>query len=252
MGARFFVLGVGAAIGVAGLLIPACGADVSAVTGGAGTGGAIGTGGAGGTMGSSGDAGSPATSSTGTGVVIDGGLDAGTGGADAGTGGDDAGTTDAGPTCPSFGDTCTTCASMDCGSAYCACYGNLQCLQLEQCFQGCAPGNTGCFQTCLTAHKDGISSAYLLGDCAATACPTACPTAGMPLSACQRCAFVSCQVQMNDCYADAECLALFACIKPCGGDMTCIQQCEAAHPGGLQDVQAVSFCAKNFCPTVCP
>jgi hypothetical protein len=231
-------------------LVPGCGSSVTTTTTGSGghggssyvstadgapgTGGSFSTGDAGGLP----DGGVIDASTTGVGGgVVDGGPI-------------DASPVDSGPACPSSGDACTMCLSTGCPSAYCACYGNLDCGALFQCFKTCMPGDSACVQACDTAHQNGISAAALLSDCAAAKCPAACPGT-QALTPCQQCLYSKCDVQMNTCGANPECVALFACAKPCNGDMACVSQCEAAHPNGLSDATKVYACSKVGCAGIC-
>jgi hypothetical protein len=158
--------------------------------------------------------------------------------------------TGTGVMCPDTGTACTKCLSQACAPTYCSCYGNLDCSALFECWKTCSPGDTACAQSCESAHQDGISSAFLLSDCAASSCATDCPgTEALP--ACQKCLFESCDVQMNACVANPECTALFTCAKACNGDMTCVQQCATDHPNGVQDATKVNTCAKVSCTSVC-
>ncbi len=210
------------------------GTSTSTSGGGGGTGGA-GVGGA--AVGGSGGG----STSTGTSTTTGAGGAGGGGGMGAG----------GGPSCPGLGDACTDCTAAQCPATYCACYGNLECSALLQCLQGCAPNDPMCGQTCLTAHEDGISAAFLLGDCAATTCSASCPNATNALTPCQQCLYGSCDIQMNACIANPECTALVSCYQACGANMACQQQCATQHPQGLADAGAVSNCAQASCSNTC-
>lgn len=212
-------------------LIAACGSDVATETGSTTSSSSTTS------TGSS----SSSTSSSGAGGIGGAGGSGGVGNA-GGSGG-------AEPVCPSGTDACTTCLSMQCASPYCVCYGDLACGALLKCTSACA-GDAACVQGCFTSHPSAISEALLLGDCAAAQCPAACPKAEA-LSPCQACSFTKCPNAANTCLANAECQALLACAKPCNGDQTCIESCGAAHPSGYMDAQALSFCVKNNCSSVC-
>jgi hypothetical protein len=159
---------------------------------------------------------------------------------------------DGGPTCPSLGDPCTECLSTSCASLYCSCYGNLACDELTQCVGGCATGDTTCLQTCLTAHKDGISAAYLLSNCSNQACVPACPNNGVMFNTCQVCLFSECVTEMNNCVADPECIPLIACWNGCAGSASCISQCSTTYAAGVNDGDAVAVCSGASCQGSCP
>ncbi len=108
-----------------------------------------------------------------------------------------------------------------------------------------------CRRACLTKNQNGISAALILGDCAATSCSMECP-GSQKLTPCQHCLYSKCDIQMNQCVANPECDALFACVGMCmPGDMACRQACGMAHPNGVADAQAVGLCAGASCPNEC-
>lgn len=212
------------------------GTSTSTSTGGGGAGGA-------GSGGSGGGSTSTGTTTTGAGGAGGGGGMGAGGGGGTGAGG--------GPSCPGLGDPCTDCTAAQCPATYCACYGNLECSALLQCLQACPPNDAGCGQTCLTAHENGISAAFLLGDCAATTCSASCPNANNALTPCQQCLYGACDIQMNACIANPECTAVISCYQACAGNMACQQQCTAQHPQGVADAQAVNSCAQASCSNAC-
>jgi hypothetical protein len=116
----------------------------------------------------------------------------------------------------------------------------------------CAAGNTTCLQTCLTAHKDGISAAYLLADCSNQKCEPACPANPVTLNACQQCLFGQCVTEMNNCLADPTCLTLLGCWGMCNGNATCIQTCSTTYAASVNDAQAVVACSGASCQGICP
>jgi hypothetical protein len=234
-----------------GAALPACGSSVSSETSSTATasGGSGGTSSSSSTVGNGGNAGSGGIGGAG-GQGAAGGAGGGLGGTGGAGGGGGTGGAGGGPMCPGLGDPCTDCMATQCPDTYCACYGNIDCGGLVQCFQTCAQGDQACFEACFTAHEDGISAAYLLGDCGAMACAAACPNS-QPLTPCRRCLFESCDIQMNGCYANPDCLALFGCFQGCAGDMACNQQCVMAHLVGWQDAQPVIMCQQALCSADC-
>jgi hypothetical protein len=144
------------------------------------------------------------------------------------------------------------CLSTSGASLYCSCYGNLACDELSQCTGMCAAGDATCLQTCLTAHKDGISAAYLLASCGNQNCVPSCPNNGVMLNACQQCLFSQCVPEMNNCVADPECVPLLGCWGGCNGSSSCISQCSATYPAAVNDGQAVALCSGSSCQGSCP
>lgn len=155
-----------------------------------------------------------------------------------------------GPACEGLGDPCTDCAAAQCPAVYCECAFNPECGLVIQCLQGCM-GDAACAQVCFTAHEDGISDAFLLGNCSATTCSMSCPNAPNPLNDCRKCRFEQCEVESNACLANPECQALIACVGGCNGDPACGMQCAAQHQGGIADAQALRMCATANCSMEC-
>lgn len=152
--------------------------------------------------------------------------------------------------CAGLGDACSDCLFTSCNALYCACYDNATCGALVACTQGCAAGDDGCAQACLTNNQAGISAAALVSDCAATSCPS-CPGVAA-LGPCEKCLFTSCSAQMNKCLANEECGALIQCAQDCApGDDTCLAFCAFEHSGGTDDGQAVSDCLGASCGGQC-
>jgi hypothetical protein len=154
--------------------------------------------------------------------------------------------------CPSLGDACTACLSTTCEDLYCTCYGNPQCGALITCLDPCSPDDESCLQECLTAHRTGISDAFLLSDCGARGCATPCP-GSEAATACEVCLFTSCADDMNRCLANSECSALIQCIADCtSGDDACSQRCALQHAAGIADAQEVGDCSSASCGAQCP
>ncbi|MEZ4302491.1 MAG: hypothetical protein R3B70_46615 [Polyangiaceae bacterium] len=222
----------------------ACGSNVTVHTGGG--------------AGSAGEGGESSTGDIGGGDIAgsagSGGFGAGGSGAGgAGASGGEAGTAGAGggEICPGQGDACTTCMSTECSAVYCTCFDEIHCGGYLGCLGTCAAGDTACQQSCASVHEPGISAAFLVADCAATTCDGSC-NFGQPLTGCQKCLYTDCAPEMNACIADAECLALIACIQQCApGDMACGQACAQAHPDGLPEAQAVRDCRIDNCTDAC-
>jgi hypothetical protein len=200
-----------------------------------------GTGGAGGTAGTASGGGSAT-----------GGAGPGAGGASAGGSGPGSGGSGGSPMlCPSFGDMCTNCLSTSCSQTYCDCHNSPDCVQLALCFNGCTPNDQNCYQSCDTAHANGISPFYLVENCGAAACPSQCAGA-VALTACEVCSFTSCSAETDACLADAGCHAIENCISSCTTD-TCRQACFNGHSqGSVNKGNALVQCALTSCPNTCP
>jgi hypothetical protein len=181
------------------------------------------------------------------GSTANGGSGPGSGGAGPGSGGAGGGSM----TCPGFGDACTTCLSTSCAQTYCNCHGNSDCIQLALCFQQCTVGDQTCYQTCDTAHPNGISDFYLVEGCGAGACNSQCAGA-VALTACQTCTFINCSADSNACLADAGCHAIEDCISMCQTD-ACRQACFTGHSATSQNkALTLDQCALSMCPSSCP
>jgi VDE lipocalin domain len=249
------------ALGAAGIAVvsSACGEDVNVQPAAASTtvtGSGTAAGGSGGeSTGTAGAGGAEMTTSSSSAGGAGGAGGAGVGGS--GTGGvgvGGAGGQGAGggnPGCPGLGDPCTDCMAIQCSPAYCACYGNQDCSELYQCFGTCAPNDAACQQACYTDHEDGISDATLFGHCAATTCDAACEF-GSELTPCQVCLYDDCEPEMNQCIANPDCTAIFACFQGCDpGDPGCPMACFMQYPDGSDDAQSVSQCAQTICAPAC-
>lgn len=156
-----------------------------------------------------------------------------------------------GGACVDFGDACTACEVSACEAEYCACYGQADCGLYAQCVFDCPAGDNACYQVCNTRYPDAITTAVLLNDCAAEACPTEC--AGYPLlelDACERCSYEQCEATMNACLAMPSCTSLLACLSDCT-DTACQDQCYAAHPDALAEGYAVGTCILGQCSAEC-
>lgn len=72
-------------------------------------------------------------------------------------------------------------------------------------------------------------------------------------NACQTCAAQQlCASQIAVCQQSSACLGIDQCVKVCGNDPTCKQQCYANNPSGLAAYDALNrcfFCTQ--CPTDC-
>jgi hypothetical protein len=233
--------------------IAACGSDISQNpaggnggndTNGAGANGAGANGGNG--TGANGTGGSGDTGGGGAGSGASGGSTSnGGGGSGSGTGGGGGGSA-----CAPLPDACTPCLFNQCNTLYCECFDNPACLGLALCFQQCGPGNPGCQQTCVENNSDGITDAFLLGDCGNASCGS-CP-AFPPLTPCSECLFQSCETQMNDCLADAQCSAAVTCVEQCGGPTPqCIAQCNPQDPNSQLLAADVVQCGGPACSNVC-
>ncbi|XXX77738.1 hypothetical protein WMF30_03050 [Sorangium sp. So ce134] len=213
------------------LLAAAC-SSAPGGSGGAGGAGAGGSGGAGGTGagGAGGAGGSGGAGSTATG---------------GGAGGE------AEYACASLGDPCTTCLALRCQESYCACQRSAECAALGNCLLGCAPGEEPCQQTCMTAHREGISDVSLEGGCAAERCGVQCPSRAS-LSPCESCRYARCAAEMNACVADPSCRALVACTDACAaGDADCRETCAMAHESGAPAAAEVRACEGAQCTAEC-
>jgi len=230
--------------GLLSTLVAGCGSDVTddfasaASTSGAGTASSAGGAGAVG--------GAASVSTTGPGAGPGSGGAGASGVGPGGAGGEGGGG------CASLGDPCTDCLSSQCQAVYCNCLSNAQCGALVQCFGQCMMGDQACNQACLTAHEDGISDAYVLGDCSGTVCMGSCK-GGNSLKPCGLCLFTKCEPVMNQCLANPDCTALIQCLQACdGSDPTCPSTCAAQFPGGTTDAQAVGTCKNQSCASECP
>jgi hypothetical protein len=236
----WMVLGCGAM--VVTLLPVGCGSDEESLFGNAST---------------TAQSGTTASASTGAGGTGTGGAGVG-GSGGAGTGGEattsttssSSSTGQGGGTCADFGDPCTQCELAECPTEYCGCYDNAECGQLALCIAGCGANDAACKQGCWTDHEGGISDGALLVHCAGTTCAEACPGAE-PLAPCGVCLYGNCPAVMNTCIANAECVALLACLAQCPST-GCENQCYANHPDGLADAADVGECAQAECAAECP
>lgn len=237
---------VGAALALVSVVASGCGSDDDLFGPGggsttSGTGAGTNTGGDGSGAGGSTTTGTGGSTSTGTGGAGQGGASQG-GGSTGGSG------TGGGIGCDGLGDPCSDCAAVECPGLYCNCAGSPPCVSFVVCLSNCAPNDAVCTQSCMTQNEDGISDAFLLGNCSAQQCPAQCPNA-QNLDGCQTCLFAACEVQMNQCLANPECTELLGCIAACDpANLSCPQVCLGMHPGGTADAQAVQTCAGQSCP----
>ncbi|WP_437610323.1 hypothetical protein WMF20_02320 [Sorangium sp. So ce834] len=202
-----------------------------------------------GTGGSGGAGGAGASGSGGAGAGGAGGA-GGSGGASSTAAGGGAGG-EAEYACASLGDPCTTCLALRCQERYCACQRSAECAALANCLLGCAPGEEPCRQTCMTAHREGISGVSLEGGCAAERCNVQCPSRA-PLSPCESCRYARCAAEMDACVADPSCRALLACTGTCAaGDAACRELCAMLYESGAPAAAAVSACEGAQCGADC-
>jgi hypothetical protein len=154
--------------------------------------------------------------------------------------------------CRSFGDPCTSCASVNCPEIWCGCQQNPECLSLFNCFGMCM-GDPGCQSDCLASHENGISDVLLVSGCAGTTCDASCQFGNPDFTPCQECAFSSCGTEWNACLATADCLSLWQCFQGCEPlDLTCQQDCYASFPDGVELLEDALTCSNAACSDVCP
>ncbi|WP_437590438.1 hypothetical protein [Sorangium sp. So ce1000] len=228
----------------AALLAAACSStEASPGTGGAGGAGTGGAGAGGGGTGGAGTGGAGAGGAGGNGAGAAGGTSSTTAGGGAGG--------EAVYDCASLGDPCTTCLALRCQESYCACQRSVECAALGNCLLGCTAEDELCEQACLTAHRAGISGAFLEGGCASELCTVQCPSRAA-VSSCDSCRFTACAAEMNACLADRSCRELLACIDECGADGdACRDVCAMLYEGGAQAAGAVFACEGAQCGADC-
>ncbi|MBK8258560.1 MAG: hypothetical protein IPK82_38605 [Polyangiaceae bacterium] len=232
---------------VLGVAAAGCGGEsFSATEGGAGNGGSTSssTGQAGSTSssGGAGGSGGSATTSSTVGTTTSSTTtttSTGTGGA---------------PPCQPLSEPCTQCAYQNCEALYCACYSSDDCPALVNCLSMCNPDDTTCTQPCLTQHAESISTAFLLGDCAATPCAMDC-TGTFVVQPCPKCLFEKCPSEMNSCLSDQDCYDIITCATACApSDLTCAFACtNGKSQEAIQKAVAVQGCTgdANKCQAAC-
>jgi hypothetical protein len=200
----------------------------------------------------SGNGGGSTSSGTGTGGAGTGGnpatnSSASTGAASTGSGG--AG----GAMCQVLDQPCVKCVAAACPATYCTCFNDQYCAAMVLCLNGCQVGDSTCTQNCATQNKTGISNAFLVGDCAATNCTTNgdCPAGSTALGPCEKCLFTKCDMQMNDCIADADCGSFAQCVLTCGVMPSCFTSCGMMYPAGATKAQPVQQCQSAQCMSTC-
>ena len=152
-----------------------------------------------------------------------------------------------GPFCPGAGDSCTNCAATTCPSEWCACAGEADCVPLLDCWDACQ--TEACFQTCMTDHPGGVSTAVVLNSCASSVCP-GCQQGWEPLDPCTECIFTSCDEAMNACYAMPACIGLWTCLGECSPlNLSCQQGCYNSFGAGVSTLQTALECADSQCPS---
>jgi hypothetical protein len=139
---------------------------------------------------------------------------------------------------------------MSCSKEYCTCYNNPDCPTLVACVQKCNAGDQKCLQTCLTASPNGISDAFLVGNCSAGSCAAQCPAATKS-TPCEACLFQQCPAAMNKCLSNAECTNLVQCASACNGDQGCQLDCFLKYSGGANDAMPVQNCSQGMCAAQC-
>lgn len=78
-------------------------------------------------------------------------------------------------TCGGFyGPACGVCVQQSCCEASLACYGDVACVALRLCADGCA-GDATCEQACEAEHAGAVQGYRTLRDCIVAACPDSCP-----------------------------------------------------------------------------
>lgn len=199
--------------------------------------------------GGAGGAGGATTTTTTTGTGGAGGGTGGVGGA-GGSGGQGGG----GPACQPLSDVCTQCAYGACEDLYCACYGSDACPALVNCLSPCDPADMACVQPCLTMYEGSISTAFLLGDCAAAPCDGVCMGVATQ-QPCPKCLFEKCPAQMNACLADPACYEILQCAVACPpNDFVCALACTNGQPTeSTNKAVAVQGCTTSAeqCQTEC-
>ncbi len=155
--------------------------------------------------------------------------------------------------------TCDSCLDTNCCADANACMADADCTALLDCAQPCA--NDACVSACEAAHPTGASLLGTLSTCASSTCGAACggPPAPPPPSSCgltsgnatcDACLDGSCCAPTTTCLADAECVALVRCYDGCA-DAACASACDAAHPAGTADANAVFTCVQTSCSAAC-
>lgn len=217
----------------------------STVTGSGGAGGAGGAVASTGVGGAGGESTATTTASTGG-----AGGAGGTGAATSTTGAGGMGQGGA-PACEAPGDPCNDCMFAQCNTTFCDCVASPGCSAIAACLDGCAAGDSACSQGCIDAQPSGVAEIALIGDCAATTCAASCNNPA-PVDPCQVCLASHCEVELEACLADVECVALIACVSAClPGDQACVQTCGFQHLGGVQEGQSLGNCSTASCSVEC-
>jgi hypothetical protein len=173
---------------------------------------------------------------------------AGAGGGTAGMGG--TGGAGGGSICAKPGNACGDCLFDQCNPAYCECADEPACLGLIECIQKCPPMMPGCAAACYEKNATGYAEFTLAASCAGTLCLPSCPGADQ-VKPCDLCLAQKCEMQLENCIGNSQCLQLIDCMKTCAGDKPCEQQCAQTYPNGALVAQAVYTCAAAGCGNEC-
>jgi hypothetical protein len=77
-----------------------------------------------------------------------------------------------------------------------------------------------------------------------------CGTITWTTAACTTCMNTKCCAEQQACSGNAGCTAILTCLKGCGSDATCSDDCVASNPGGQATEGTLSQCF-NGCATQC-
>lgn len=186
------------------------------------------------------------------GFVATGGSGGGSSTSTAGGGGQTTSTTTtSGPACDVLNQTaCDACLVDACAKPYCNCAGSEECIGLVACYQ--TAQNQDETRQCGFEHPNSISLVGRLDSCGAKHCADKCTL--LPVDDCTSCEYDKCGNQIDNCFGNEVCTALFDCLLPCGSEadpQKCKTDCYMAHQEGTSALQSLASCVLTYCATPC-
>lgn len=194
---------------------------------------------------SSGDGGAGGAAGAG-GMMAAGGNGGNGGGMSSSTGGMGGG----GAACTKPGNGCGDCLYGQCQAAYCECAAEPACFAMINCIQACPPNMPDCPGGCYVMHAAGFAEFTIASSCAGTLCAPSCPGSNQ-VKPCDLCLAQKCEMQLETCVGNVQCIPLIDCRKKCAGNTMCEMQCDATFPQGLPLMQDLLKCASAGCAMSC-
>ena len=150
---------------------------------------------------------------------------------------------DAGPDATPVQETCAKCGGERCCESRARCRADPGCFELRDCLVACA--DDACTSACNAKYESSFVAWNELAYCNIILCPGEC---GVVAGRCEGCLFEKCGDELIECFSDHDCALLGECIRQCGSDVSCGEECRTRYPNGVERLGAQLDCTRARCP----